>query len=696
MEESIEEERDLSDDAFQRELSFFVDREAVVVVIKEICSDDWSSAFTKKFDWLSTSLSKYQEQPTLLSPHLSEMLTPITDRMLQISTAVALDSNRTSLFQKLEIPQFDAICKVVQLCCRVRGYKHVMKLFPHEVSHLELCLILLRAQDSTDYNNWETRYVLLLWLCILCLIPFDICSMDSTLKTFTTTEYQPGYGDEKSSTLVQEIVAISQGYLSDPGPVRDAACACLSSLLTRPDMETTLLASFFSFSGGVIDLWISKGDDVVAELTVNSFQVLGVLQTIAQIFKKGERSRLLSHASELLSQCVMISSQMNQVLTRKLTMKLIQRIGMTFLPPRVAAWRYRRGKRSLVDNLSLANKISNSDISEGDRNGLVDNSAIAGGVGISDEGEDENFDVSAELEDVLDRVLSSLSDKDTVVRWSAAKGVGRITMRLPKSYANDVVGAVIGLFADSEADSAWHGGCLALAELSRRGLLLPERLAEVIPIVQEAIQYDVLRGQHSVGSHVRDAACYVCWSFARAYSPDVMKPYVADLSAAMLITALFDREVNCRRAASAAFQEHVGRQGNENFPHGIEIIVIADYFSLGNRVLAYIDIAPRVAYLEPVLRTALLKYLVDVKLAHWDPEIRVLAAKSLARLVIIGKGLENTDIIRYSPCALTTFRDFDFRGFSTESHTEFMTEIFFKCITLYLCKSIKTRRLDHN
>lgn len=551
MEESNEEERDLSDDVVA-ELSFFIDREAVVAVIKEICGDNWSAAFTEKFDWLCTSLSKYQEQPTLLSPHLSEMLTPITDRMLQISIEVALDSNRASSFQILEIPQFHAICKVVQLCCRVRGYKHVMKLFPHEVSHLELCLILLRAQDSTDYDNWETRYVLLLWLCILCLIPFDICSMDSTLKTFTTTEYQPGCGDEKSSTLVQEIVAISQGYLSDPGPVRDAACACLSSLLTRPDMETTLLASFFSFGGGVIDSWVIKGDDVVAELTVNSFQVLGVLQTIAQVYKKGERSRLLSHASELLSQCVMISSQKNQVLTRKLTMKLIQRIGMTFLPPRVAAWRYRRGKRSLVDNLSLANKISNSDITKGDRNEIIDSSIAGGpemGLRINDEKEDEDFEVSAELEDVLDRVLSSLSDKDTVVRWSAAKGVGRITMRLPKSYANDVVGAVIGLFADSEADSAWHGGCLALAELSRRGLLLPERLAEVIPIVQEAIQYDVLRGQHSVGSHVRDAACYVCWSFARAYSPDVMKPYVADLSAAMLITALFDREVNCRYRA---------------------------------------------------------------------------------------------------------------------------------------------------
>ena len=42
-----------------------------------------------------------------------------------------------------------------------------------------------------------------------------------------------------------------------------------------------------------------------------------------------------------------------------------------------------------------------------------------------------------------------------------------------KELGDDVVRSVVELFSPSESDTAWHGACLALAELARLGLLLP-------------------------------------------------------------------------------------------------------------------------------------------------------------------------------------------------------------------------------
>ncbi|CAN0382545.1 unnamed protein product, partial [Discosporangium mesarthrocarpum] len=139
--------------------------------------------------------------------------------------------------------------------------------------------------------------------------------------------------------------------------------------------------------------------------------------------------------------------------------------------------------------------------------------------------------------------------------------------------------------------------------LCRRGLLLPERLPRACPLVCSALSYEVRRGTGGVGAHVRDSACYVAWAFSRAYAPQVLGPYLPSLCDAMLVTALFDREVNVRRAAAAAFQENVGRQGQGQgqgqagggIPNGIEIITAADFFSLGNRQQAFLEVSKAVA-----------------------------------------------------------------------------------------------------
>ncbi|EFX61629.1 hypothetical protein DAPPUDRAFT_121279, partial [Daphnia pulex] len=149
--------------------------------------------------------------------------------------------------------------------------------------------------------------------------------------------------------------------------------------------------------------------------------------------------------------------------------------------------------------------------------------------------------------------------------YSAAKGIGRLTSRLSKNFADQVIESIMELFSLWESDMTWHGGCLALVELARHGLLLPQRLSSVLPFMEQAMLYDELGGNFSVGSAVRDAACYLCWALSRSYDPSLLQPFVHQLAKALVITNVFDRE------------EHVGRQGT--FPHGIDILTTCDTFA---------------------------------------------------------------------------------------------------------------------
>lgn len=107
-----------------------------------------------------------------------------------------------------------------------------------------------------------------------------------------------------------------------------------------------------------------------------------------------------------------------------------------------------------------------------------------------------------------------------------------------------------------------HAICLTMAELIQRNLISPERLTSMYQFMNDALLYEQEEGGYSIGQAVRDAACYMTWSVARGYEQGGY-----ELGISLMIAACFDREVGCRRAASAAFQELVGRVGD--VPNGI-------------------------------------------------------------------------------------------------------------------------------
>ncbi|EFX62283.1 hypothetical protein DAPPUDRAFT_120367, partial [Daphnia pulex] len=205
--------------------------------------------------------------------------------------------------------------------------------------------------------------------------------------------------------------------------------------------------------------------------------------------------------------------------------------------------------------------------------------------------------------------------------YSAAKGIGRLTSRLSKNFADQVIESIMELFSLWESDMTWHGGCLALAELAvfifiRHGLLLPQRLSSVLPFMEQAMLYDELRGNFSVGLAVRDAACYLCWALARSYDPSLLQPFVHQLAKALVITTVFDRT---RRSTGHFSSRH---------RH-------SDHLRLVRlRKNAYLQLSLFVAQYEEY-RPHLIQHLVDRKVIHWDTVIRQLTSQALHQMTFL-------------------------------------------------------------
>ncbi|GAB1602849.1 tubulin-specific chaperone D-like [Argonauta hians] len=561
----------------------FVDSTKLMDMIKDLknVGDDINSQETS-LDAFKVVINRYQEQPTIMDPYLE---TYINELMSYIK-----DPNSSPKLTNLSF-------KHMYLICKMRHHKRIVRYLPHEVTDLPFALKLLQAQNPDDRNTWETRYMLLVWLSIACMIPFDLSRLDAKA------------GDNKG--VMEQIYSLSKFYICTLDKCQDAAIYLLAKFMTRDDVIKKYLSSYLQWACNHLESSLSE------ELDGNNF-IVAIMRNIALILKYGKREDLLKHAGYLMRNFSDYThDSTGDILVRKSKIQFLQRLGLIFLKNRVASWRYSRGCRTITANLA---KVSSS-VSL-----LTDPAEIPA----QDNNDNEEYDIPEEIEEIIELLLNGLKDDSTGVRWSAAKGIGRITGRLPKELADEVVETILLMFKTMEGESVWHGGCIALAELGRRGLLLPQRLPEVMLVVRQALIYDVRRGMSSVGSPVRDAACYISWSFARAYEPDDMKPFIQELASSLLIAALFDHRICIRKAASAAFQENVGRQGS--FPHGIDIVTVVDYYSVANLKNCYLKLSIVLAQ-YPEYLYQMIDHLVDIKIKHWDETIRKLTAKALRLFV---------------------------------------------------------------
>ncbi|KAG6816305.1 hypothetical protein H0H87_007137 [Tephrocybe sp. NHM501043] len=465
------------------------------------------------FKRLSAILDEYQEQSYLLDPYLENMVEPVVE-CLRSHAKTSVSNNRRGSPDRVE-----RLATLLYSYVKCRGYKTIIRFFPHEIADLSIALDFLLLPNGLiqDPTQWALRYVVLIWMSLICMIPFDLAQFDEA--------------DRKGHTAAA-IETSAKAFLGKAGLEREGAALLLSRLYTRRD-------TFPHFQP-----FLASSEASLTARSTDAITAIGILQVICEVIKSGSTKQIQEVSSSLSG--ISATIDMNQTLSgntavRRYKVKLLSRVAIRLLPGK-SSFGHRKGR-----NLTGETDEDRCSIQETD------------------------IEIPAEVEEVLEQLFNALQDKDTVVRWSAAKGVARISARLPLDFSDQVLETILGLFSihslaaaslydlPAIAESTWHGACLACAELARRGLVAERRLSELIEWLSKALYFDLRKGAHSIGSNVRDAAAYVVWALARSQDPSTLLPFAVNLAQCLTAVALYDREIHIRRAASAAFQEHVGR-----------------------------------------------------------------------------------------------------------------------------------------
>ena len=85
------------------------------------------------------------------------------------------------------------------------------------------------------------RYILLLWLAIICIIPFDLSRLDGTA------------GIAEEDMAVNRILNAILKYVHASDKSKDAAAYLAAKFLTRPDVKTVKLGGFIEQAIAMLD-----------------------------------------------------------------------------------------------------------------------------------------------------------------------------------------------------------------------------------------------------------------------------------------------------------------------------------------------------------------------------------------------------------------------------------------------------------
>ena len=547
---------DASDESCNVSREHFKEKHHITVLIKEIVDSLRSAENKMKARRLSQEaadiLDSYQEDSALLDPHIVDICGPLVSLLTE--TVLKRDPE--------QLKDLGLVCSILCVVSKVCGYQSISgsAVFPHHVSYLEPLLIACEGA-FTECCPWEVQAVLLLWLSVLLLLPFNF---DTVLKGSVQIPAK------------QRVQIVGKLALQSPAlAVAKAGALVIGRVLSR--------------GGGIQNFIVSFGDNCKA----------GLLEGLNQALK-------------MLPSKLTIESEVEAVF------ELIENLGSwtsDCTPPAIDP---RVGVRIQVLCMRLAARAGNP-------SHLLAVKIIEHGLG----------------------------SKEYVVRWAAAKGAGRL-FGTASSVSIPIIRKV-----DNCMSCEFHGICLASAELITRGYPLDPRVA--LELALPALEAAGIGGVASW--QFRDGGCYILWALARSIpSANLLDQVLMPSISALLTVCLFDREINCRRAAAAALQELIGRVGTVRFPVGLQLLQVIDFWAVAKREDCFVKFPAEVLeifkandqldgiVISESLRTNFVNHLAAYKLVHQDREMRILAAQALTVLLKPETGVSN-DFFLSQVCA---------------------------------------------
>ncbi|KAK0253227.1 hypothetical protein LTR91_011040 [Friedmanniomyces endolithicus] len=557
----------------------------------------------RDLDYVIKLIEPFQGEPQLLDARLKYIVPPIVNAYLDNLQYEKPVSGSTDL------PLEDAICNTLYTLCKVRGYKVIVGFFNNEARHLELILTALERTVTSPVDSetsWQVHYVLLLWLSHLLLTPFDLKSI---------SDAQPTEAGVKGLALPSDLppiatrcLQIGLHYLPVATKAQDAAAAMLVRLVIRPDMQRLRTGD------ALVDKALQALGSHEEEAHSSIYERLGPLRFLAGIASSADLARSIP---DIYRTCEKLandtqSSIVSNAVAKKLTVKILRNIAILCL---------------------------RSGAAEGPLLTLFENEGV--------------------LENVIDFLLRSLGDRDTPLRYAAAKALSLIVQELDPAMGHEVIQAILDSFKEDlprrsmtldfrNADPLrWHGLTLALAHVLFKRTASPEQLPDIINALIAALQFEQRTSTgSSLGTNVRDAANFGIWSFSRRYTTDELLAvrtteilYASGQTSAiqtvaiqLILSACLDPAGNIRRGSSAALQELIGRHPNQVY-EGITLVQIVEYQAVGLRRRAMVMVSSKAAELHKMYWSALVDGILGWR-GTGSPDVfsREAAAAALAKL----------------------------------------------------------------